>query len=132
MRFILVAEQAAQKTGRGLRLLRQCGMLRHLLLQILNLRLRLLQRIVLHQHRLRQDVGCIRVALRPLFDPLRRFRIFLVQTRAVHARHQVVQHLLFLRGHRLSISCRAIHRTALLLRCENALAVSEVPVGAAF
>jgi hypothetical protein len=91
-------------------------MLRHLLLQVLHLRLGLLQRIILHQHRLRQDVRSIRIARRPLFDALRRFGVYLVQTRVVDTRHQIVQHLLFLRGHRLSIRRHAIGRTASLPR----------------
>ncbi len=108
MRLVFMAKKISQK-ARRLRLLLQGWMLRHLLLQILNLCLRLLQRIILHQHRLRQDVSSIRITLRPLLDPLRRFRVFFVQPRAVHTRHQVVQHLLFLRGHRLSISQSRLH-----------------------
>jgi len=63
------------------------------------LSLRLLQRILLHQNRLRQDVQRVRIPAHPLLQHLFRIHILLRKLRLLHAVNQIANHLLFLRSH---------------------------------
>jgi hypothetical protein len=78
------------------RLLRGLLQLLHLLLSLRKLRSRLLQRDILHQHRLRENVNGISVAAETALQQRRRIRIFFRQLRGIYPLDERVQHLFFL------------------------------------
>ena len=73
-----------------------------LLPQLVDLRRSLLQGILLHQHRLRQDVEGIGIPAEPLVQQLLRFGIFLCELGLLDTTDKVVQHRFFLGSHFVS------------------------------
>ena len=77
-RLILLAQQPSQKTG-GVRRLRTGLRLLQLLLKLRHLRLGLFQGNILHQHRLGEDVNCVRVGAQFPPQEILRLGVFLLQ-----------------------------------------------------
>jgi hypothetical protein len=75
---------------------------RRSLLQLLQLPLRLFQRILLHQYRLRQNIKRVRIPAQPLVEQLFRFRILLCEPGLRHTIRKIVQHLFFFGSHFIS------------------------------
>src|SRR5579871_1031336 len=61
--------------------------------------LRLIERVLLHEHSLSEDVERIRITSQGLLQKLLGVRILLLKLGAVDALSEVLKHLLFLRGH---------------------------------
>ena len=95
------AEQAAQEAPRPGWLLRPrlALQLAHLLLQLLDAGIGLLQRVLLHQHRLHQHVGRIAQAGHLLVDQRLGLAVLLGQSEAAHAIEQAGDELAFFGGH---------------------------------
>ena len=102
-RRFIPSQQTPQKTRSMLRLTLLLLQLLKLGLHLRQLCLRLLQRILLHQHCLRQNIERIRVLPQPLLQHLFRIHVLLCKLRLLHAINQISDHFLFLRSHRPSL-----------------------------
>ena len=91
-----MTQQTAQKAGCVGWLLPR---LLHLLLQLRHLSLRLVQRNVLNQNRLREDIKRVRVAAQALAKQRFSVRVFFLQLCLVYPLHERVNELFFLGSH---------------------------------
>jgi len=82
-------QQAPQKARRLRRVL-------SLLARLLQLRMSLLQRNILHQHALRQNIKRIRIGTQSTRQQRRRIRVFFIQLCGIYPLDERVQHLFFL------------------------------------
>lgn len=110
--LVSLSEQTAQK-ARGVRGLRALLLnLLQLLLKLAHLGLRLIERDVLHEHRLRKHVESVRISGETLVQQSLGIRIFFLQRSLVQAIDEGVEKLFFLGSHesslRRSFSVRAV------------------------
>ena len=78
----------------------------YLLLKLRDLRLGLVQGNVLHQHRLSKDVECVGVGAQLAAEHIFRVGVLFLELGLVDAIGQLLDELLFLRGHRKSLRQR--------------------------
>ena len=108
---IVPPQQIPQKTRSVLRLRMLLHLLHllHLRLQRCQLRLRLIQRILLHQNSLRENVQRIRITSQSLLQHLLCVHVLLCKLCLLHAVDQAADHVLFLGCHLSSLSLSASH-----------------------